>query len=355
MSLFFLISGLFAWPSLVRKGAAGFFRDRLLRLGLPFVVAAGLLAPLAYYPAHIQTGADPHPGAFLRVWTSLGAWPAGPAWFLWVLLAFGGVAAAAFRLWPGWGAALGRLTDRLARRPAVWCGALIAASALTYLPMAALFRPDTWSHLGPFWVQTSRLLHYAVYFVAGVGLGAAGGAGGGGAARATATAGATDAGGATDTGDEGNAAGADGGLLARDGRLPRRWPLWVLAALGAYGLAVVTIGVILQSLQKGGPSPGLVMFGNVTFVLSCACASMACLAVFVRFARRDNRATESFGANAYGIYLLHYLCVSWLQLALLHADLPAAVKWLAVTAGAVAVSWSLSAALRRMPGVARVL
>jgi peptidoglycan/LPS O-acetylase OafA/YrhL len=96
-------------------------------------------------------------------------------------------------------------------------------------------------------------------------------------------------------------------------------------------------------------------FGNATFVLCCACTSLACLAVFVRFSRRNNRATESFGANAYGIYLLHYFCVSWLQLALLRADLPGAVKWLAVTTGAVAVSWSLSAALRRVPGVARVV
>src|SRR5262245_54982580 len=46
MSLMFLISGLFAWPSLSRKGAAAFTRDRALRLGLPFLVSAFALAPL---------------------------------------------------------------------------------------------------------------------------------------------------------------------------------------------------------------------------------------------------------------------------------------------------------------------
>src|SRR5580704_250144 len=84
MSLMFFISGLFVWDSLKRKGAGGFVRDRLLRLGLPFAVAASVLAPLAYYPAYLQTGANPDIGAYWRAWTRLGdAWPAGPAWFIW--------------------------------------------------------------------------------------------------------------------------------------------------------------------------------------------------------------------------------------------------------------------------------
>src|SRR5687768_5239685 len=87
MSLMFLVSGVFAWPSLTRKGAGTFLRDRLLKLGLPFVVSAALFAPLAYYPTFLSLGPQGVP--FSRQWLSLGQWPAGPAWFLWVLLAFG--------------------------------------------------------------------------------------------------------------------------------------------------------------------------------------------------------------------------------------------------------------------------
>ena len=36
MSLMFLLSGLFAWQSIQRRGAAAFIRTRVLRLGLPF-------------------------------------------------------------------------------------------------------------------------------------------------------------------------------------------------------------------------------------------------------------------------------------------------------------------------------
>ena len=43
MSFMFLLSGLFVWPSLVRKGSGRFLQDRLMRLGLPFVVVVYLL------------------------------------------------------------------------------------------------------------------------------------------------------------------------------------------------------------------------------------------------------------------------------------------------------------------------
>src|SRR6201999_350595 len=40
MAAMFMLSGLFVWPSLNRKGISPFLRDRLLRLGLPFAVCA---------------------------------------------------------------------------------------------------------------------------------------------------------------------------------------------------------------------------------------------------------------------------------------------------------------------------
>lgn len=57
MALMFLISGVFVWPSLRRKGASRFAGDRMLRLGIPFVVGAALLGPLAYYPTYLLPAA----------------------------------------------------------------------------------------------------------------------------------------------------------------------------------------------------------------------------------------------------------------------------------------------------------
>src|SRR5487761_610432 len=56
MSLMFFISGLFVWSSLRRKGAGTFARDRMIRLGIPFIVGAAIVAPIAYYPSYLQAG-----------------------------------------------------------------------------------------------------------------------------------------------------------------------------------------------------------------------------------------------------------------------------------------------------------
>src|SRR5215831_20068287 len=49
MAMFFFLSGLFVWPGLAHKAPSVFFRDRLMRLGLPFAIAALTIIPLAYY------------------------------------------------------------------------------------------------------------------------------------------------------------------------------------------------------------------------------------------------------------------------------------------------------------------
>src|ERR1700745_243923 len=49
MAMFFFLSGLFAWSGLARKGAMNYLADRLIRLGLPFVICAFTVIPLAYY------------------------------------------------------------------------------------------------------------------------------------------------------------------------------------------------------------------------------------------------------------------------------------------------------------------
>src|SRR6202035_1439453 len=98
MAFMFFISGLFVRDSLVRKGPAVFLRDRARRLGLPYLVLVFVLIPIAYYPSFLRYHL---PGttdfSFLHYWwrtITVGPWPSGPAWFLWVLLALDAIAAA---------------------------------------------------------------------------------------------------------------------------------------------------------------------------------------------------------------------------------------------------------------------
>ena len=54
MVAMFLLSGLFTWPSLQRKGIAAFLRGRWLRLGLPYAIGAVILMPIAYYAVELR-------------------------------------------------------------------------------------------------------------------------------------------------------------------------------------------------------------------------------------------------------------------------------------------------------------
>lgn len=318
MALMFFLSGLFVHASLQRKGSGAFLRGRALRLGVPFVVAAGVVAPLAYYPAYLLTTARPAVADFWRQWTSLGNWPAGPAWFIWVLLAFGAVAAGLHLLSPRWTGGLARLASGAKSRPTAFFALLVAVSAAVYLPMELVFTSFRWAAFGPFTFQTSRLLFYAVYFLAGIGVGAY---------------------------------GLEKGLLAPDGRLARRWLVWLNVCPVVF---FATLAVVIAAISARG-KVGWEIGGDLAFALCCATSSFCFLAIFARFARRRSRIFDSLRDNAYGMYLIHYVFASWLPLSLLSAPLSAPVKGTLAFLGTLALSWGATAALRRIPGVARVI
>jgi len=309
MSLMFFVSGIFVWPSLTRKGSVAFLKDRVLRLGLPFAVAVVLLAPLAYYPTYLLTGAAPGFHAYAKAWMALGNWPSGPAWFVWVLLAFDCLAALLFAIVRRPMEFVGEWWTRAGQRPVVFYGALVALSVIAYSTMTHFFGSIRWFNWGPFAVQASRLLQYCLYFFAG------------------AWAGVT---------------GSRSGLLAPMGRLARRWWLWAMAAVVAFALEI--------ACMMGGK----LIAGEGMFAVSCAASSFFLLAMFLRFSK-GGRVWESLSRNAYGIYLVHYVFVSWLQYAVLGLALPASLKFTVVLVGAVGLSWGTTAGLRRVSGIREVI
>jgi surface polysaccharide O-acyltransferase-like enzyme len=90
-------------------------------------------------------------------------------------------------------------------------------------------------------------------------------------------------------------------------------------------------------------------------VLFCAAATIAWFAIVVRFVRRPTALGDSLAANTYGIYLLHYAAVIWLQYALLDLAGYAIVKATLVFVVALLLSWGCTIVLRRIPVVARVI
>jgi hypothetical protein len=103
MACMLLISGLFVHQSLKPWGPTNFLANRALRLGVSFLLSIFVLMPLPDIPSLSPARHDRlRPPSFLVTYLiTVGPWPSGPAWFLWVLLAFDAVAALVWRMTPG--------------------------------------------------------------------------------------------------------------------------------------------------------------------------------------------------------------------------------------------------------------
>jgi surface polysaccharide O-acyltransferase-like enzyme len=323
MAMFFFLSGLFVWPGIARKGPANYLRDRLTRLGLPFVICAFTIIPIAYYAISLRQ--HPEIGFTEFWWTTItkGPWPSGPIWFLWVLFGFDLVACVLFRLSRNLLDPINRLSLHGRRRPAEFFAVMFAVTAALYIPGRIHFGPGSWFEFGPFSVQHGRVLLYATYFFFGAGIGVL---------------------------------NMDRGLLAADGRMARVTWDWMVLALVPYCLMWVLIYIKREIL---GNPPLLPHWYEGIYGFCFAAFSVAImfliLAYFLRFKQSGWSMLDPMQADAYGMFLVHYPIVLWLQYWLFDFDLPAIVKAVIVFVLTVLLSWAATAALRKIPGANHVL
>ncbi len=329
MAFMFFISGLFVRNSLARKGSAMFVRERTWRLGVPFLISVFVLMPVAYYPTFLRYHL---PGTtdfnFLHFWwhtLTVGPWPSGPAWFLWVLLALDAMAAALWWIAPGMIDALGRLIYAARDRPMTVFVVFEIVSITAYLPMHLAFGDISWLEWDglPLPIQTSRILLYTASFFAGVGVGAV---------------------------------NLRAGLLAENGELAKRWPVWLAFAFVFY-LAILGLVYIHHNWVADFGSPPLLWKTShgLAFATYSAAMAFTVSAFFLRFAKSGWRLLDALRPSAYGVFLLHYIFIIWLQYAVYDYSLPAVVKFAIVLSGTLSMGWGFTVMLRKIPVVARMI
>jgi Acyltransferase family len=329
MACMFLLSGLFVRDSLTRRGSMNYLASRAWRLGVPYLVSIFVLMPIAYYPTFLRYHL---PGTtdfnFFHFWwhtLTIGPWPSGPAWFLWVLLAFDAVAAGTWLVAPRAIQGFGNLINRLRYRPGVAFAIFSVFSVLVYLPLRLVYGDAAWLEPGhfPLPIQTSRILLYSGYFLIGVGIGA------------------TD---------------LSAGLLAQNGEWASRWKVWLGFAALFYA-AILLLVYAHHNWIADFDSPPLswrTAYG-LAFALYSAAMAFAEPALFLRFAKSPLKLLDAIRPSAYGIFLVHYIFIIWLQYALYDPVLPAFVKFAIVFAGTLVLSWGLVVLLRKIPLVARMI
>jgi peptidoglycan/LPS O-acetylase OafA/YrhL len=328
MACMFMISGLFVHNSLTRRGPLNFPANRAWRLGVPYLISIFVLMPIAYYPTFLRYHL---PGTtdfnFFHFWwrtLSVGPWPSGPAWFLWVLLALDAIAALIWAIAPGAIKGLGKAIYALRYRPGAAFALFMIFSIAIYLPMHLIFGDTSWLEPDgfPLPIQTSRILLYAGYFFFGVGIGAA---------------------------------DLRAGLMAENGELAARWKIWCSFALVFYAAILFLVYVHHNWVDFNAPPFWWRAGYGLAFALFSAAMAFAEPGVFLRFAKAPMRLLDAMTPSAYGIFLVHYIFIIYLQYAVFEPALPVFVKFAIVFIGTLSLSWATTLALRRIPLMARMI
>lgn len=315
MSLMFFISGIFVLPALQKKGVAAFLRDRCYRLFIPFIVAVTVFMLLAYYPAYYLAYGQHNLKHYLIDFFTTEQWPVGPPWFIWVLFAFNLLLALLYPFIKTHlhkaGQALSRLKDKPAQLFLCW----IILTGLLYIPLAMWVGAGTWTGFYPFDFQLSRILLYFGYFLAG------------------AIAGSTDL--AT-------------GLFATGTAFVRNWKSWIAACIAAYILLTMIPPQLtrLVASKQLAELPAWLLYYTL-YVASCTLSCLAFLATFKANVHTPKPAWNALSANAYGIYLVHYIFITWCQYALLPIPIHAIVKFALTWVVSLSLSWLTTALLRK--------
>ena len=300
MGLFFLIAGFLTPRSLARKGPAGFIRDRLARLGVPFLFML-LVFPIV---RRIGDGSGKSLAWFFR--DQLKDPDPGPLWFVFVLLLF----SCAYVAWRS------LRTPRPGPRPwRPWIPAALAAAiaVATFLVRLEL-RIDSQQFLVMHIWQWPQCLGLFIF---------------------------------------GIACAENGWLDPVPDRLRRRAGGAALAG-GLTTVAAIAFDIAPRDAFGGGPTWPAALVALCEGIIAVS-FSIWIIGTFQRRFDRGGRPARALGRAAFGAYVLQALVA--VSLSRLAHSLPMApeLKFLVVAPAAVAGSFGLAWLLTRVPGIKRIL
>ena len=296
MGFFFLIGGYFVPPSLARKGAAAFVRERLLRLGVPLLLFFFVLNGLATRIGGRQPG-----------------WPLspGPMWFAEILLLFTLVYTAVRRALPRLGPLRidGRTTAALALVMGI--GSFLIR---TQMPVNVWLPFPT--------IQPAHATQYVCLFAVGVW-----------------------------------ASGSDlGGRIAPE--LARHWRTGMIVATFTVLAVFFAMGGATGSANLGALIGGWTWQSLAVSVWEQIFAVGMIVSLLRAFHARWNQAgpiLSSAAASTYAVYVFHPIVVVAMAVALGGVALPSAAKFFVTAPIAVIVLFAMAPWVRRAPLLRDVL
>ena len=312
MSLMFLISGLFVYKGIIKKGIKHFLIDRFKRLGLPFIIAVIFVIPVAYMPSFYLATHETNIFLFIRDYIVHQQWPVGPPWFIWLLLLFNIIAAI---LPLKFYTTLSALITKLTQKPVVFLTIIFIVFCVAFIPISIEIGQYTWTGFGPFDFQVNRFFLYLLFFLFGVSLGSI---------------------------------DWENYLFTGNKLLNKKWWFWALLCLVSYLIIEWLTFFAPESINPYSSNSSFAwLIFDLFFVASCISSILAFLAIF-KLVNTEHTTWNNLSANAYGIYLIHYVFVTWLQFGLMNISISAIFKFVIVFFGALACSWVITNWVRKI-------
>jgi hypothetical protein len=296
---------------LLRRGPQQFLRDKLLRIGLPWVFGVLFVAPPLTYLIYLSRGIAVGLLEFWRTdfWGDM--YQQAVYWFLGVLLVLF-LAIAVLYDSPTRRASFSR---QPALPSPVWLVGFVGLTAAAFLLMNQYYPLDTWLKVGYVWVvQPERVPLYIAYFALGV------------------------------------YAYQHAWFLPGGYRPPLdTWALWCALSGALYLSYRLTYPPALQTtLTRQAANAAL-------FNVFCFSSLMAGIALFRRQTAIPEPVWNSLAANSFGVYYVHPLVVYPLAYILRSLSFPMILKAIMLIGVSIGLSWSASALLlRRAPVLRRV-
>lgn len=323
MSLMFLIGGLFLSKSIAKKGNVRFIKDRFYRLFIPFLFLGTFFMLIAYFPSYYVAHNSTDIIAYIKDFFITEQWPVGPPWFIWVLFLFNFLFVFVNPIIQKSRAGIDSLFYYFENKPYWFFIFFLLTTWVLYVPLAYNVGARTWTGIGPFDFQLSRILLYFGYFLIGGMIGN------------------------TDFNQK---------IFSENSLIIKRWWLWSLLAVIIYGILTIgakPLGQLVKDNQLTAFQGWMVYY--TIYVSSCTLSSLALIAVFRRFAKTPKKWWRSLSDNAYLIYLVHFVFVIWTQFLLLPYNMPALVKFALTVITAITLSWVISSLIRNIKLVKRYL
>ena len=320
MSLMFFISGLFVYRGLIKKGRQTFLVDRIKRLGIPFIIGVSLLIPIAYFPSFYLNNHSFDISEFIKDFVQKQQWPVGPPWFIWILLLFNVIAV----IIPSkFYTSISKTITQLTKNPAQFFTVTLIIVSLAFIPISIWVGQYKWTGFGPFDFQVNRLLLYFAFFIFGTCVG---------------------------SGDWENH------FITNKKFLNKPWHFWLILCLVSYLLVELFTYKVWDIVKEGKLDVNLawVIF-DLLFVASCISSSFAFLSFFKQKIHKQYNLWTNLSANAFGIYLTHYIFITWLQFALLNVSLPVFIKFLIVFIVTLIASWTIINFARKFKNVNQII